>query len=92
MSITLQGFEEENDYGHMMTNYYCVDSNGNKVNVIRCGDTITTDLNGRILTVNGELYVHVLPQSSLPITPSGKFHRIYRFIKNLFVHAKFSNQ
>lgn len=58
MPITLQAIEEENQYGHMMTNYYCVDSNGNKVNDIRCGDIITTDENGKILTVNGKTYVH----------------------------------
>jgi hypothetical protein len=28
-------------------------------NEIHCGDTITTDENGKILTVNGKEYVHV---------------------------------
>lgn len=57
MGLTLRQIEVEQN-GYTVYDYVTVDDDGNVVNNIRCGDIITTDLNGKILTVNGEPYTH----------------------------------
>lgn len=57
MALTLKQIEIEQD-GIILYDYVTVDDNNNIVNNIRCGDIITTDENGQIITVNGKPYVH----------------------------------